>query len=126
MIQRNGPQPARGSLPGKRLRKIRQETTRAGRAAISSYVRMSPQWRAFAAKLGLSHGQQCKAAGELFFRVESAAVMRRRSWDIGRVIRDLAWTLGCHVPVPLADGALELAFGQVSSLNQQRAALLGC
>lgn len=98
--------------------------TRGGRAAISSYVRTSPEWAAYTAKLGLSHAQQCKAAGELFFRVESAAVTRRRSWDIARVIRDLAWTIGCHVPVPLAEQGLDLAFAQVARLNLERSSVI--
>ena len=98
--------------------------TRGGRAAISSYVRTSPEWRVYTAKLGLSHAQQCKAAGEMFFRVESAAVTQRRSWDIARVIRDEAWTIGCHVPVPIAESALDLAWAEVRLLNEHRVALV--
>lgn len=98
--------------------------TRGGRAAISSYVRSSRRWIGFAGKLGLSHVEQCKTAGELFFRVESAAVTRRRSWDIARVIRDKAWTIGCHIPVPIAEKGLDLAFAEVGCLNLIRSSLV--
>src|SRR5690606_38039022 len=64
--------------------------TRLGKAAIRQYVSRSERWRAFSEPLKLTRQQQATAAGELFFRVESAVVRRRRSWDIGRVLRDQA------------------------------------
>jgi hypothetical protein len=98
--------------------------TRSGRAALREYVDKSERWKAFAKALKLTRQEQATAAGELFFRIESAAVTRRRSWDIGRVIREQAMPSGCHLSVPLATEGLQLAFEEVPLLNEYREQLI--
>lgn len=98
--------------------------TRSGLRAVSNFTRRSERWREFAQKAGLSSGVSAKAAGEFFFRVESAACAQRRSWDFARVLADQSARVGCFVPVPLAGEGLSLAFAEVAALNDERRALI--
>lgn len=80
MIQRNRPQPARGSIPGKRLRKIRQETIRLAREPKLNFFEL-------AGLIADLHGAD---PAEITDLPQEARMSRRRLYyllDVGRLIR---------------------------------------
>jgi hypothetical protein len=98
--------------------------TRVGRAAIRDFVSASEKWRAFAGRLRLSRGQQCRAAGELLFRAEGAVVTRRSSWDIARVLYQQSSTVGCHLPMEAVEEGQAIVLTELELLEDLRAARL--
>lgn len=106
-----------GGVPGYAL----DQYTRAGRRAIGDYVATSEAWRAFVSKLNLTKAEERAAAGELIFRIEGAAVTRRSSWDVARVLSGLSRTVGCYVPQKAVEEGLCLIRSELPLLDRLRA-----
>jgi hypothetical protein len=94
--------------------------TRAGKAAIRSFVSANSEWAHFIRPHSIGISQQRSAAGELLFRAEGAVVTRRADWDIARVLFEQSRRIGCFLPEIAVDKGLALIQSELPSLNEAR------
>lgn len=97
--------------------------TRSGKAAITQYVSLSADWKAFASCAGIDRGQWAAAAGELLFRVDGAAVSKRTTAPWSTTLRNRSLPLGCFMPPLHAPAGLELMRAQMPLIDQIRVGL---
>lgn len=91
--------------------------TRAGKAAIRQYVARSSKWQFFARKAKIARADQVAAAGELLFRVEGAAIDRRRNWRIGYALYHRSLMIGCFMDEQFVHEGLDLIMGELDLIN---------
>lgn len=94
--------------------------TRAGKAALRSFVAYNQKWKHFIEPHSLSISQQRSAAGELLFRAEGAVVTRRADWDIARVLYERSRHIGCYLPERAVEDGLTLIRSQLPLINEAR------
>ena len=97
--------------------------TRSGKAAITHYVSLSADWKAFASCAGIDRGQWAAAAGELLFRVDGAAVSKRATGPWSATLRNRSLPLGCFMPPLHAPAGLALMRAQMLLIDQIRVGL---
>lgn len=96
---------------------------RAGRAAISRYVRQSSAWSEFANSAGVCVRDHTAAAGELLFRAEGARVNARRQWARGIGLYARSEPLGCFMPPEKVHEGLVLIYRELSLIGHLRSGL---
>ena len=101
----------------------RDQYTRSGKAAITHFVSLSADWKAFASCAGIDRGQWVAAAGELLFRVDGAAVSKRTTAPWSTTLRNRSLPLGCFMLPLHAPAGLALMRAQMPLIDQIRVGL---
>lgn len=94
--------------------------TRTGRAALTRFARQNPAWIEFTRRCALSPSNSAKAAGELLFRVDGAAVTARRNWALGQALREASAKIGCFLPAEEVEEGSAIIRSELAVLNEIR------
>lgn len=96
--------------------------TRGGKAAIRRYARQSDQWAEFCEENAIVPKLREAAAGEILFRVDGAAVARRRAGTQSMVLRRRSSSLGCFMAPRVVMPAMSLMRHQLPLIEELRSA----
>lgn len=95
--------------------------TRSGLRAIGRYVQVSDKWQRLKLSRHMSKRDQRSLAAEILFRIEGAAVDRRRQWVLGSQLRESARYVGLQIPTKLIVPAFHAVRSDIELVNILRA-----
>jgi len=98
----------------------KDQYTRTGGEAIRRFAYANPAWASFADRWAIPRADWKKAAGELLFRVEGAAVTNRRTWDLGQSLYARSASLGAFMPEAAVPDGMGLIRRELPHLDQLR------
>lgn len=98
--------------------------TRSGKTAIRHYVGQSMEWKSFCVEAAIPTARWEAAAGEILFRVDGAAVAKRRGDPLATSLANRSRVLGAFMTPTEVSGAITLLRRQLPLIEKLRSASL--
>lgn len=94
--------------------------TRAGKASLSDFSRVSEPWQVFVRQQGLSNAQGASALAELVFRLDGAALTGRDQQESWLNLRAVSMVLGSGIKPTFVHEGLGILRAQLPAIDRMR------